>query len=174
MRHEIKFNQHRGAALAVALIMLLVLSLLGTAGIRTSLLEEKMSANMRDSEVSFHSAEAGLREGENWILNLTTEPIPVIACATQPCVISYDSNRYLQDQTEIWWGANSAAMATPVNSAVGSSQYVIEYLRFVSDSSMQIGAGVPQGKHYYRVTTRAVGTSPQAITILKATVARRY
>ena len=171
---QITYYHNQGAALAVSLVMLIVLALLGTAGIRTSMLEEKMSANMRDTEVSFHSAETALREGENWIIALSEEPIPATSCSSQPCVITYDPTLYMQDQNSTWWTANAASTSATMTGALEPGRYVIQYLRFVSDSSMQIGQGVPQGKHYYRVTVRATGTSPQAVTVLQSTVARRY
>ncbi len=172
--HSLPKNQY-GAALAVSLIMLIVLALLGTAGIRSSILEEKMSANMRDSEISFQAAEAALTEGENWILALEAEPLPVTGCGTSNCVLTYDPSRYLQDNNSTWWDGNSNQLDGSL--LIGTTthpQYIIEYLRFVSDGSVQIGAGVPQGKHYYRVTTRATGASAQAVTILRSTVARRF
>lgn len=57
-------RQQRGAALIVGLIMLLLVTLLGIAGMRDTLLQEKMSGNMRDREMALQAAEAALRAGE--------------------------------------------------------------------------------------------------------------
>lgn len=48
----------------VALVMLLLLTIIGTASIRDTSLQEKMAANLRDYNLAFQAAEAGLREGE--------------------------------------------------------------------------------------------------------------
>lgn len=54
----------RGVALAVVLILLLVMTLLGLAAMRGTLMEERMSGNLTDRSLAFQAAEAALREGE--------------------------------------------------------------------------------------------------------------
>lgn len=64
------FHTHRhqsGASLVVVLILLLVMTLLGLAVLRGTLLEERMSANLLDRSQNFQAAEAALREAENMI-----------------------------------------------------------------------------------------------------------
>ena len=58
-------SAQRGVALAVVLILLVVMSLLALAGLRGTLMEERMTSNMKDRSLSFQSAEAALREGES-------------------------------------------------------------------------------------------------------------
>ncbi len=64
------FRPQRGAALIIALILLLVMSLLAVTSLRGTLMQERMSANTHDRDLAFQSAEAGLRMGErraeNW------------------------------------------------------------------------------------------------------------
>ncbi len=55
----------RGVALAVVLILLVIMTLLGLAAMRGTLMEERMSANQRDRSMNFQAAEAALREGED-------------------------------------------------------------------------------------------------------------
>lgn len=57
-------RQQQGAALMVGLIMLLLLTLIGVAGMRDTLLQEKMTGNMRDREIALQAAESALRDGE--------------------------------------------------------------------------------------------------------------
>lgn len=68
IKHQFKrspFKQgQRGAALIVGLIMLLLLTLIGVAGMRDTLLQEKMAANMRDRDVALQAAETALRAAE--------------------------------------------------------------------------------------------------------------
>jgi type IV pilus assembly protein PilX len=61
----------RGAALIIAMILLLVMSLLAATSLRGTLMQERMSSNTYDRDLAFQSAEAGLRMGErraeNWV-----------------------------------------------------------------------------------------------------------
>src|SRR3546814_12700111 len=56
--------QQRGVALVIVLILLLVMTLLGLASMRGTLLEERMSGNLFDRSLAFQAAEAALRPGE--------------------------------------------------------------------------------------------------------------
>ena len=65
---NIQMTKHQqGSALLVSLIILVVMTLLGLSGMRTSVMEEKMAGNMRDSELAFQAAEAALRDAEKYI-----------------------------------------------------------------------------------------------------------
>lgn len=63
-----------GAALIVALILLLLITIVGLSGLRTGQLEERMSANTYDRGLAFQAAEAALRFAENQIPNLRATP----------------------------------------------------------------------------------------------------
>jgi type IV pilus assembly protein PilX len=58
--------EHRqgGAALIVALFMLLIMTLMGLSSMRTILQEERMTGNTFDRSLAFQAAEAALRAGE--------------------------------------------------------------------------------------------------------------
>ena len=58
-----------GAALPVALVMLLISTMVGLASIRTATNQEKMSANMYDRSLAYQAAEEALRVAEESILN---------------------------------------------------------------------------------------------------------
>ncbi|MGH8400384.1 MAG: pilus assembly PilX family protein [Gammaproteobacteria bacterium] len=60
-----------GVVLVITLIMLLVLTLVGLAATTSTSLEERMTANQRDTQVAFQAAEAGLRDGESALQNST-------------------------------------------------------------------------------------------------------
>lgn len=57
-------RRSRGATLVVVLILLLVMTLLGLASLRSTMLEERMTSNLLDRSLGFQVAEAGLREAE--------------------------------------------------------------------------------------------------------------
>ena len=64
-------KKQNGAVLITALLLLLVMTLIGLSGARTTTLEEKMAGNMRDRHRAFQAAEAALREGERLVENHT-------------------------------------------------------------------------------------------------------
>lgn len=57
-------SRQRGAALVIILLLLLVMTLLGLASLRGTLMEERMSAGSLDRSLSFQAAETALREAE--------------------------------------------------------------------------------------------------------------
>jgi type IV pilus assembly protein PilX len=66
-------RRQRGATLVVVLILLLVMTLLGLASLRSTILEERMTSNLLDRSLGFQVAEGGLREAE---VALTPNPAP--------------------------------------------------------------------------------------------------
>jgi type IV pilus assembly protein PilX len=56
--------RQRGVSLLIVLLLLLIMTLLGLAGLRSTIMEEKMSANLLDRSIGFQAAEAALREAE--------------------------------------------------------------------------------------------------------------
>jgi len=167
--------QQKGATLAVALIIVMVIALLSIAGIRNAILEEKMSRNMLDSNLSFQSAEYALKTAENYIMSLTTEPIPLTTCTSFPCIILYDATLYISNQNDAWWTSNSAQLSAGAISGVYSQpRYIIQFIKFVPDNVGQLGVANPDGQYYYRITARGIGATSNAITILYSIVSRRF
>lgn len=64
----------KGVVLVISLIMLALLSIIGVAAMQATGLEEKMAGNMRDRNIAFQAAEAGMRDAENDILGRGTAP----------------------------------------------------------------------------------------------------
>jgi type IV pilus assembly protein PilX len=58
----------KGAVLFVGLMILVLLALIGVAGMQGTILQERMSGNYRTQNVAFQNAEAGLRALERTIL----------------------------------------------------------------------------------------------------------
>ncbi|WP_233841324.1 PilX N-terminal domain-containing pilus assembly protein [Dyella sp. 2HG41-7] len=54
-------RSQRGMALVVALLLLILISLVGLAAMRGTIMQQKMSSNLYDREVAFQSAEAAIR-----------------------------------------------------------------------------------------------------------------
>lgn len=61
-------QRQRGAALFVGLMLLILLALIGIAGMQTSTLQERMAGNYRTQVLAFQNAETELRRAEREIL----------------------------------------------------------------------------------------------------------
>lgn len=68
--HSIPKKYQTGSALIIGLIILLLMFILGTAGMRTTILEERMAGNVRDLNNAFQAAELGLQDGEQELTNI--------------------------------------------------------------------------------------------------------
>jgi len=165
----------QGATLAVTLILLFLMTLLGVSAIQVTQMQEKMSSNMQDKELSFNAAESALAAGEAWIINLTREPSVVTVCSPYPCVQEPYQNLIFTTQTNSWWQSHSAAYSSQLDNVASSPRYIIEFLEYVPDSPVLGDSSIKgKGTFYYQITTRGSGSSDNSVSILQTTVGRRY
>ena len=59
--------RQQGVSLLVVLILMVVMSVLGIAVLRSSAMQERMSANMYDRSLATQAAEAALVEARAWL-----------------------------------------------------------------------------------------------------------
>ena len=76
-------RRQQGAALYVALIMLILLAMIGIVGMQVATLQERMSANYLASNMAFQQAERIVRDGEVAIIN-------GLANEYEDCAASFD------------------------------------------------------------------------------------
>lgn len=67
----VSFRRQQGVSLLVVLILLLVMSLLGIAVLRSSAMQERMSANMVDRNEAVQAAETGLQVAHRTVIRGT-------------------------------------------------------------------------------------------------------
>lgn len=84
-------SQSRGIVLVIALIMLILVTLVGMASVRTITLQERMVAASYDRNLAFQVAETGLRQAENEVDSLIA-PF-VRAGGAAHCSAALDCNR---------------------------------------------------------------------------------
>lgn len=79
----------QGIALVVVLILLVVTAILGLAIMRSSAMQERMAANLRDRSLAFQAAEGALRFAQDQILGVgnwdTQTPAVGDACVDGVC-----------------------------------------------------------------------------------------
>lgn len=170
------FRRQRGAILVTSLLILLVLTVLGIAGMRMTTMQERMAGNTRDLQMAFQGAEAGLREAETWLRTRVAQPV---ATGALPCVVCQQQggagvpvlpvNIEMQDQA--WWNTNGQAVTATLDDLDAAPRYVIEEAGFVRDSLL---FDETAGRDFYRVTGQSTGGSGLANTVLQTTYARRF
>lgn len=174
--------RQKGSALIVSLVMLLLITLVAVGGMQSTIMQERMSANLHDRDLAFQAAESALRIGE------------AFAISDDWSVLSNDSGLYeINNAGRPTWGggtstANSAAFAisgsggtalptTPTNyqhtlpEVAQQPQFYIEEIVSLQPAGTETETGVVLPPiSFYRVTARGFGGSPDTVAIVSSVV----
>lgn len=166
-RHAMVRHSQSGASLIVVLILLVVMTILGLAVMRTTLLEERMSANMYDRSLAFQQAESALREaeaavrtavqddGKGWVIGVRCGDDPANPGTITDANCAVPASAYTGGATcaanaakggNCWFSATDR-LGTANNSA-GAPQYYIQYMG-LRDSADELGLGASAGSTQY-------------------------
>ena len=169
-------KQQRGVVLVIVLILLLVMTLLGLASVRGTLMEERMGANQFDRSLAFQAAEAALREGEAWAA--ANKPMPGIAppyyagCVDGVCgrpdPTDEDDNERWNDSSVAW-----KTSTVQVGGLATSPKYLIELMdtglpldgECTTSIDMSPGASCTGSELRYRITARSEANGRAAVTL---------
>ncbi|MBA1146521.1 hypothetical protein H0Z60_05560 [Ectothiorhodospiraceae bacterium WFHF3C12] len=182
----------RGAALTVSLIFLLIMTLIGVTSLRNTVLEERMAGNLRDRQIAFEAAEAGIRGAEAYIDNNVITLAGFDANGDDGLYsesVDLDGDGDVDgDDAQIWRHVNWSGTGPLVYSydAVGESGgpgsnplFVIEHYGTVTSEENKLnignyGEGTGAGNvDLFRITVRATGGSDNAVVILQSTYGKR-
>lgn len=162
--HSIGVRQD-GSVLLVSLIMLLLLTLVAVAGMQGSILQERMTGNLRDRGLAFQAAEAALREAEAFIRANPT-----------PATIYNNKNGLYQinhAQTPGWTTRNTTAgngariYSGNFQDVAAQPQYFIEEISTVQPSGIETEAGrAVLPPPFFRITALGVGGSASTQVVL--------
>jgi type IV pilus assembly protein PilX len=156
-------RKQKGVALAVALILLILVTLIGLAAVRSTTSQQKMTANFYDRSVAFQSAEAGLAAGATALASGTTN-IRNCGQGGEVCEANPFGDTGL-DSARVASVATSTY--TAAGNATGQPQFVIENMGTYIDPSSSTGygqsangaqygaQGVSTTAIYYRITARS-------------------
>lgn len=187
-KKNLNARSQRGAALIFGMIMLLLLTLIGVAGMQNTLLQERMVGAMRERQTAQQTAEAVLRYAEKQIKDAS-------AYNTVPGAVDITNTTSLrrqvsgQNANEIDYWLSAAAWASNVNDYPGSDisglasvpKYKIE--RLPADFAKVPGSlnavppppapqtGGPRITDY-RVVVKAVGRTGETEVILQSVYRR--
>jgi len=162
-------NRQKGAVLAVSLIILLILTVIVLSSSQTVLMQEKMSAAIRDGGVSLSAAESGMKEAEALVEGLT---------GTSGFTNAGTGGYYTTDNgpadvfaSAVWLPAITLE-ATTTNTKTGNNvRYFVEDLDIISVPEEDLsgvnmtGYGETTGGgdvNAFRVVVRATGSSGTA------------
>jgi type IV pilus assembly protein PilX len=171
-----------GAALIVAMIMLLVMTLLGVSAMQGTMLEEKMAGNFRDRDLAFQAAEMAVRDGENWLVTLSAEPDFAAKDDFTGKVWQTADLENLVNESP-WWESTTVDSFALYGQAVSGLQIVesdpvriIERIAFLRDSA-SLTIGLPQdssGRVLYRITSEGTGGTASAKVVVQTVYAKRF
>lgn len=183
-------RRQSGISLIVVLLLLLVMTLLGLAVLRGTLLQERMSSNMYDRSLGFQAAEGALRDAEKLIqteagkgntVGFNCVKVPGTVCPAVPSntYTGNASSSCVPGDQECWVDGT----VTPTGQAV-PAQYYIQYLgQRTSEDQLGLGSSINQNQyggtggtsleHYYRVIARSgnpAASNGRAIVVLQTNV----
>ncbi|NGZ28697.1 MAG: hypothetical protein G8345_17615 [Magnetococcales bacterium] len=179
--HARQQQREHGSILLVVLILMTVLATIGLQSMSTTSLQERMTSNSLDGNVSFQSAEAALRAAESWLESQAGRPTAVSSCTTNPCnvwtkgSISYSSN-YVNST---FW----TTYARSYSSSSSTSHYIIEETTETYSDTSSTGDSVKTGTggtsssnttYFYRITARGSGKSGTSIVVVQSTYAKTF
>jgi type IV pilus assembly protein PilX len=176
--------RQRGAVLIIALVMLLLLTLIGVAGMRDTQLQERMSGGARDREYALQAAEAALREAEaavsggafandqgNNFKNYNVDPNELQRVDAGGNAVT--EVQYWRDVYD-WTGTNATAYGVALNDVTTPPRYVIEQLPAnysaipgSTNAGTALASGVPTITDFL-ITVRGTGTTNETVVILQS------
>lgn len=176
-------RQQNGAILVFCLVFLSILTVMGTSGMETTVLEERMSANMRDHTLAFQSAESALKNAEAWLI--IQAALPIVSGDGTTRVWTEDSmdpsgtdGRYWWDHANIdatWWNTNADAIAGVAEVATQPNYIIEEYRTVDSGESLGTGGGETlRSRTFHRITARGVGINPNTAVRVQSTFVQSY
>lgn len=177
--------RQNGAALIVALILLVVMTLLSLSSVRSVAVNERMTANTFDRGLAFQTAEAALRFGES-MAQAQADAIPPnkdfssygvhadtdSACTTSTCVNGLCSQPD-KDCTERWRDGSftgwADASSLGLTSLATTPQYFVEFLGGDFPCNVENPTTGAQDCNRYRITARSRDSaSDRSLVILQS------
>lgn len=161
-----------GISLIMGLLFLVLLSLLGLAGMSVAVQEERMASNAQDRILAFNAAEAGLRDCETVLQGASLPAFDGSNGMYQPAAPGAPPVWERID----WTAAGTARVhaRTPAGAAE-APRCIIEELppqpNLGDNDSLAAGKPLPDAG-MYRITARGVGAKPGTVVMLQSIYVR--
>lgn len=169
----------RGIALVVALILLVVITLVGLAAVRGTIIQQKMASNMFDRQIAFQSAELAMRVAQSKLITQTGDVARNCQSASVTCLANPFDDPNAGAKTITVTGYEASDVAT------GQPQYIVENMGSWQDPTSDTGFNQSANSHnygvnggsttaiYYRITARSgdpAVVGDRAVVVLQAIV----
>lgn len=171
MTHAPRPARQHGIVLAVSLIVLAILSLLAVFALRGTGMQERMSANLNDRNLTLQAAESALREGE--ALALTSPAVPAAGlispndCANGVCNKPDPALAPRWSRSNVVWRNVATNVGNPLQPGI-TPQFIVEYM---GDLPKWVGCDQesPMAKNclgsVFRITARVQQTDRSTVVI---------
>lgn len=187
------FNNDRGAVLITALIILLVMTMIGIAGMDETITEDRMLMNFRDRSMAMNSAESSLRATESWLGLQTIKPtLQMASQCTTPPLCGASSGYVVWENGEqgntwaannwTWWTTNavtyqgSGAAPSILGNAASQPRSLVEFREFNATSTSGIASNLNAersmqgiGWHFYNIYGAGTGYRPETFAVISTT-----
>jgi type IV pilus assembly protein PilX len=164
-----------GVVLVISLIMLLLLTVIGSTAMQTTSLEEKMAGNLRDKDLAFQAAESALRAAENNLLTyLNSLPLTVRLTPNAAFTGGFYPSSLPTDAviltSSFWTDATNPKAnftVTGLGNNIAQPVYIIQKLTAICPSPC---ASPPVMLTPIKITVRATGGSTNTVVILQSII----
>ena len=176
--------RQQGAALIVALIMLVVMTMLGLTSMNTTIIEERMAGNVRNKQSSFEAAEAALRAGETAALGFDENTIfdgtngryePEDDMGIDPMWQQGNWREHAPGQTpNVTWQDRPGVVAGVAEQPEFIVENLGKWMRHVNcEIDLTVARTVDCIRGQYRVTARGWGANVNAVSVVQSIFTQR-
>lgn len=157
------YTNQRGATLIVAMILLLLITMIGVAGMQTTNMQERMAGAMMDRNQAFQSAESALRAAELYLSDTKSPAYTKMNSSAKPGTLGFWES--------FDWDTKSTTLDDEKYDVLAAEPaYVIEKISTkAAGSSVQYKDAPSTNVITYRVTAKATGLSSNTEVILQST-----
>ncbi|WP_109126188.1 PilX N-terminal domain-containing pilus assembly protein [Dyella sp. C11] len=170
--------------LAMALLLLLVITMMGLGAARSALMQQKLVTHQYDRHLAFEHAEAALRAAQ---ARISAHPEDVARHCQQKSVVClsnpFNDPRLPDGSVHTVGSGTDEGQFIRASVASGQPQYVIEDMGSWADPDSPAGVNQSANAHdyaarnpvstYYRITTRSAdpaSTDGRMVVVLQATI----
>lgn len=183
MNRQYKTNQtaskQAGVALITSLFLLLLMVIIGLAGMRTTTLEERMSANLRSKNVALQAAEISLVNAELTIESLVhLDDFKANGASGYYSTIGTTVSPW---ETIDWSDQSIVITGSAIPGTASNPVYMIEHFSEVlgSEDKFNLGnygqdAGSGDGHQIFRITALGTGASSNAKAMVQSIYGKRF
>lgn len=168
----IRTTKTKAAVLAIALIILFVMTLIGVTALQTTSLEENITKNLNESSVAMQSADTALREAERYVEGLSD----VSGFGTSNGL--YTSGNAPDPFTASTWTGSASIVATAIPGTTTPRYFIEQIGDYGGGTNINIYnyGQDPRGGNVtvFRIVARGTGATGSADVILESFYGKRF